>query len=360
MLALAAHPLGLRLRCFDRSKEAPAKEVAELWTGEYTLEELRRFAQGLDGITYEFEALPVPILRALAEELKVPFAPPLVALERAQDRLLEKELFRDLGIPTPPFLPVGSLEELRAALEVLGTPAMLKTRTEGYDGKGQFMLKSPDDLPRAWGMLGGRPLILEGWVAFRRELSILAVRGLGEVAFYPLVENHHQGGILRISRAPAPQVSPSLQAAAEDYARRILEHLDYRGLLALELFETEAGLLANEMAPRVHNSGHWTIEGAETSQFENHLRAILGWPLGSTRPRGLSLMINLLGQEFPPQGLRVPGLHLHWYGKALRPGRKVGHLNLVAESEAELHQRLAQLRSGGWVEIPTQSTDHFA
>ncbi|MER3444259.1 MAG: 5-(carboxyamino)imidazole ribonucleotide synthase [Meiothermus sp.] len=344
MLALAGYPLGQRFRFFDTAEGAVAGHLAELRVGAYDdPEALARFAEGLELVTYEFENVPVAAARSLAE--RVPVFPPPQALEAAQDRLAEKTFFQSLDIPTPPFYPVLTRADLLEGVERTGFPCVLKTRTLGYDGKGQQVLRGPEDVEGAWSRLGGPPLILEGFVAFERELSVLAVRGRsGELAFYPLVENHHQGGILRKSLAPAPGLTPQLQAQAEDYARRVLERLEYVGVLAIELFEAEGGLIANEMAPRVHNSGHWSLEGAETSQFENHLRAVLGLPLGSTRVRGHAAMLNLIGVR--PDFARVLGVreaHLHWYGKEVRPGRKVGHVNLRADSWEEIRARLQRL-----------------
>jgi 5-(carboxyamino)imidazole ribonucleotide synthase len=224
---------------------------------------------------------------------------------------------------------------------------VLKTRRFGYDGKGQAVIGSAADAEAAWASLGSKPLILEGFVAFDRELSILAVRARdGEMAFYPLVENHHREGILRLSIAPAPNISNEMQATAEGYARRVMEALDYVGVLATELFQVGGELLANEMAPRVHNSGHWTIEGAETSQFENHLRAITGLPIGSTASRGYSAMLNIIG-DFPDleKVLRLPNTHLHLYGKAPRPGRKIGHVTLRVDDTSALAEGIQRLRS---------------
>ncbi|WP_117238267.1 5-(carboxyamino)imidazole ribonucleotide synthase [Thermus sediminis] len=344
MLALAGYPLGLSFRFLDPSPEACAGEVGELFPGSFDDEAtLTRFAQGLDLITYEFENVPVAAARFL--EGLLPLYPPPKALEVAQDRLLEKRFFRGLGVPTPPFHPVEGLPDLEEGLKRVGLPALLKTRRGGYDGKGQALVRAPEEAEAAFRALGGKGLILEGLVPFDRELSLLAVRGTtGEVAFYPLVENRHQGGILRLSLAPAPGASAALWKKAEGYARRALEALDYVGVLALELFQVGEELLFNEMAPRVHNSGHWTIEGAETSQFQNHLRALLGLPLGSTAPRGYSAMVNLIGlrPDFR-EVLKVPGAHLHWYGKAVRLGRKVGHITLRRDRPEELHEALLPL-----------------
>ncbi len=304
MLALAGVPLGLSFRFLDPSPDAPAAEVGELLVGAYDDPALLdRLADGAAVVTYEFENVPVEAAR------RVGALPGPAALEAAQDRLVEKRLFRRLGIPTAP------IDD-----EVTVFPALLKTRRLGYDGKGQHLVETrPGSDPGH---------VLEGLVPFERELSLLAVRGRnGETRFYPLVENVHAEGILRSSRAPAADAP---QALAEDYATRILDELGYVGVLALELFDTGGELVANELAPRVHNTGHWTIEGAATSQFENHLRAVLGLPLGSTEARGRSLLLNVLGS--PPNSsavLALPGAHLHLYGKEPRPGRKLGHVTLL-------------------------------
>lgn len=379
MLALAGYPLGLRFRFFDPAADAPAGQLAEHLAASYADEPaLERFAAGLDAVTYEFENVPVAAARLL--ERRAPIYPPPAALEVAQDRLSEKRFFQRLGAATPPFAPVDTRPELEDALAAIGLPAVLKTRRLGYDGKGQRVLRDAADVESVWAALGGTPLILEGFVAFERELSILAARGRdGQVACYPLVENHHRDGILRLSLAPAPDCPPALQAAAEQIATQALAALDYVGLLAIELFQLRdqrpttndhrrepvgsnlegenrqnvsesfvvrrSSLVVNEMAPRVHNSGHWTIEGAETSQFENHLRALLGLPLGSTAPRGCSAMVNLVGALPEPTAvLAVPGAHLHLYGKLPRPGRKVGHVTVRADDRATLDERLAQVR----------------
>jgi 5-(carboxyamino)imidazole ribonucleotide synthase len=346
MLALAGIPLGYRFRFLEPGPDPPARELGEVVAAPYDDPEgLDRFAQGLAAVTYEFENVPVEAARRLARLLPVHPAPP--ALEMAQDRLAEKEAFRQLGIGTAPFRAVDSLGELREGVEELGLPGVLKTRRFGYDGKGQEVLGSPEELEPAWERLGGRPLILEGFVDFRRELSVLAVRGHdGATACYPLVENVHADGVLWESRAPAPGVSVDLQEEARALASRVLEELDYVGVLAVELFDTAEGLLANEMAPRVHNSGHWTQNGAVTSQFENHVRAVAGLPLGSAEALGPSAMVNLLG-TVPEMGplLELARVHVHLYDKAPRPGRKLGHVNLRAESEGELEELLEEVRT---------------
>ena len=344
MLALAGYPLDFHFRFLDPSPQAPVGRIAPRVTAEYTdLEALDKFAHGLALVTYEFENVPVEAVLHLARRL--PVYPPPQALAAAQDRLSEKTLFQKLGIASTEFAIVNSLAELQEAVRKLGLPAVLKTRRLGYDGKGQWMLRTGRDVERLEEEFPAAPLILEKFVSFTRELSILAVRGrAGETAFYPLVENHHRGGILRLSLAPAPRLTASLQQEAESAARRLLEALEYVGVLAVELFECDGHLLANEIAPRVHNSGHWSIEGAVTSQFENHLRAVSGLPLGETRTLGHLAMLNLIG-ELPDTGelLAVSDAHLYAYGKTLRPGRKVGHVTLRADSAEQLGARLRQL-----------------
>ncbi len=344
MLALAGYPLDFHFRFLDPSPQAPVGRIASRVTAEYTdFEALEKFAHGLALVTYEFENVPVEAARFLQK--LVPVYPSTQALETAQDRRSEKLLFQKLGIPTTKFAVVNSADELHQAVQKMGLPAVLKTCRLGYDGKGQWVLRSNEDVERVKNETPSAPLILEEFVKFSRELSILAVRARnGATSFYPLVENHHRGGILRLSLAPAPRLSETLQREAEDAARRILESLDYVGVLAIELFECDGRLLANEMAPRVHNSGHWTIEGAVTSQFENHLRAISGLPLGVTRTLGFSAMLNLIG-ELPDANefLALPDAHLHLYGKSPRQGRKVGHVTLRADSMEQLQQRLGQL-----------------
>jgi len=345
MMALEGYPLGLRFRFLEPASDSPAGQVGEQIAGAYDdPESLRRFSAGLAVATYEFENISVAAAAHISAQ--VPLFPPPAALAASQERLVEKTLFHTLQIPVPAFAPVDSQAMLEEAVARMGLPAVLKTRRFGYDGKGQRVLREESEVAGAWEELGGKPLILERFVPFERELSILAVRGrTGETAFYPLVENHHREGILRLSLAPAPNITPGLQLQAQEYAGRILEHLQYVGVLAIEFFQQGEKLLANEMAPRVHNSGHWTIEGAETSQFENHLRAIMGMPLGATITVGLSAMVNLIG-ELPPRDrvLAIPGAHLHLYGKEPRPGRKLGHVTLRADTEADLLVRLERLR----------------
>ena len=344
MLALAGYPLGLHFRFLDPSPEAPVGRIAQRVTADYTDQAaLEKFSSGLELVTYEFENVPVEAANFLAE--RVPVYPPTAALEAAQDRLAEKDLFSKLGIATTEFAPVSNPGELDAAVKTRGLPAVLKTSRMGYDGKGQWFLRTAHDVAKAKSEMPPVKLILERFVPFTRELSVLAVRSSNsETAIYPLVENHHRSGILRLSLAPAPRLEPARQRAAENAARRVLESLHYVGVLALEFFEHGGELLANEMAPRVHNSGHWTIEGAVTSQFENHLRAVLGFPLGSTGPSGHCAMLNLIG-DLPESSevLAVPDAHLHLYGKSPRSGRKLGHITLRAASPERLALRLSEL-----------------
>ncbi|MDP9148151.1 MAG: 5-(carboxyamino)imidazole ribonucleotide synthase [Acidobacteriota bacterium] len=363
MLALAGYPLGLRFRFLDPSPEAPVGRIAQRVTADFSDHAaLEKFVSGLELVTYEFENVPLGATKFLAE--RVPVFPPPGTLDVAQNRLKEKALFHQLGISTTAFAAVHSVETLDAAIRAIGFPAVLKTCRLGYDGKGQWTLRKPADLARLKEELAGalnnsskstlgspvpeqdtEPFILEQFVPFTRELSIIAVRSRSaDIAFYPLVENRHREGILRVSLAPAPKLALSLQSTAEDIARRVLVSLDYAGVLAIEFFECEGRLLANEMAPRVHNSGHWTIEGAVTSQFENHLRAVLDLPLGSTAATGHSAMLNFIGQTpSTTEILAIPGAHLHLYGKTPRPGRKLGHVTLCAASFEQISTSLRSL-----------------
>ncbi|MBV2210270.1 MAG: 5-(carboxyamino)imidazole ribonucleotide synthase [Thermomonas sp.] len=347
MLVLAGAPLGLQFKIFDTVADACAGQLASLTMGDYAdTAALADWATGVNVATFDFENVPAQAAQQLTAQTQV--APNARALAVAQDRLSEKTLFRELGIPVPPFAAIDTLVQLQAAVVALGTPCILKTRRFGYDGKGQFRIKSAADVEAAWAALGPQAekvgLILEGFVAFQRELSVVAVRSRsGEFRAWPLTQNWHVDGVLSASLAPA-QVPPEQQAIALAHAQKLAEALDYVGVFALELFERNGELLANEMAPRVHNSGHWTTEGSETSQFENHLRAVAGLPLGSTAMRGYACMLNWLG-EMPNReaALRVAGVHWHDYGKQPRDGRKVGHATVRADTPAELAQALSAL-----------------
>ncbi len=347
MMALAAYPLGLRLRFLDRAEDASAGQVAECVTASFEDQEaLRSFAATLDVVTYEFENVPASTAHFLSGLVKR-FMPPPRALEIAQDRLTQKTLFGKVGVPTAQFASASTAAELEAAIETTGLPAVLKTRRWGYDGKGQAAVSHARQTAQAWVSLGNSPLIVESFVRFDRELSLISVRSTtGDTAFYPLTENHHQDGILRLSLAPAAGIPTQVQATAELYAQKLLQELDYAGILTIEFFYRDGVLLANEMATRVHNSGHWTIEGAETSQFENHLRAVCGFPLGATSPRGYSGMVNFIGTTPGVTSLlAIPGLHLHLYGKSPRLGRKLGHATISAASPELLAARLNPLCS---------------
>lgn len=354
MLAMAAVPLGVRVLVLDTSGDACAGEVATLIEADYTDEAaLAEFADLVDVVTFDFENVPASSAEWLAQ--RVPVFPNPGALATTQDRLSEKTLFSEVGLSTPAFAAVDSRQGLDEAVARIGLPAILKTRRLGYDGKGQARLCEPADLDRAWEALGaGRvPLILEAFVPFQRELSVVAVRGRdGALRTWPLTRNWHENGILSLSVSPVP-VDDALAGQAVQYARQVAARLDYVGVFALELFEHDGRLLGNEMAPRVHNSGHWTIEGAHTSQFENHLRAVLGLPLGETSGRGASALLNFVG-ALPDlaAALAIPGLHWHDYGKQPRAGRKVGHATLCADGLPQLYGRLQQaaavLGHPGW------------
>lgn len=343
MLALAGYPLGIDCTLLDTSADAPGAQVASHVLGELgDPAALGRLASGVDVVTLEIENVAVAALESLAGRIDV--FPPPSAVAAAQDRLAEKTLFGSLGIPTAEFVKIDSVADVDAA-ERLGWPLVVKARRLGYDGRGQRIAHSRAGLAAAWRELGGVPSIAEAFVKFTREVSLIGAQGAnGERVFYPLAENVHRDGIL--ASTIAPYVDARLQAQAEGWLAAIMSRFDYRGVLTVEFFQTGDGLVANEMAPRVHNSGHWTIEGAETSQFENHLRAVLGWPLGSAQPRGHAAMLNLLGRLPPREALlTIPGAHLHDYGKSPRPKRKVGHCTLVDADRTRLLQRLEPLEA---------------
>ncbi len=346
MLALSGAPLGLRFLVMDTAADACAGQFAPMVVGDFTdRDALAEFASRIDVATFDFENVPAESAHWLAQ--RVPVFPSPRALAVAQDRLAEKTLFGELGIPVPAFADVASREALDAAVARIGVPAVLKTRRLGYDGKGQFRIRTAGDVDAAWQALGAQAdtvgLILEAFVHFERELSVVAVRARdGEFRAWPPTENWHVDGVLSASLAPA-QVSDALASQAIAHARALAEALDYVGVFALELFCRDGGLLANELAPRVHNSGHWTIEGAETSQFQNHLRAVLGLPLGDTRAIGYACMLNWVGAlPEPLPVLSTPGGHWHDYGKAARAGRKVGHATLRADSTDALAAALGR------------------
>ncbi|MEY3338859.1 MAG: hypothetical protein RL245_1851 [Pseudomonadota bacterium] len=333
MMALAGYPLGLDFLFLDRSADTPAAQVSPMLIGEFTDRKLlRELARRSEVITFDWENVSIESLRTLGRSASI--APPLAALAMSQDRIAEKKLFDTLGIPTTRYAAVESQASLVRALRDVGLPGVLKTRRLGYDGKGQAVVRNLDEAWLAFERLRGSSLIYEEFVTFDDEVSIIGARSRrGEIAVYPLNRNLHREGILRLTRAPWGV--PALQRRATTHLKRVLEHFRYEGVLNIEFFVRNGRLIANETAPRVHNSGHWTIEGAATSQFENHLRAILGLPLGATTARGHAAMINLIGR-MPSRDTFIGESELHWhdYGKTARAGRKLGHITLLADTTA--------------------------
>jgi 5-(carboxyamino)imidazole ribonucleotide synthase len=340
MLALAGYPLGIRCSFLDRSTEAPGAQVAPILVG--PLEDsalLAELAMGNDVVTFDWENISGIALAPLEKLTSI--RPPRAALEISQDRLREKALFKRLKIPVAEHAKVDSRDQLVLAAAKLGVPGVLKTRRMGYDGKGQFVVRRAQDIERAWDQLGAEDLIYEKFQAFTREVSIVGARSAaGDIVCYPLSANSHGDGILRYT--VAPYTSPAIERSAKIYLKRVMSALNYVGVLAIEFFVVKGRLIANEMAPRVHNSAHWTIEGCVTSQFENHLRAICDLPLGSTRALGHTAMINFLG-ELPDRKrlLQIGGLAFHDYGKEARPGRKVGHCTILKAGIADRNRALA-------------------
>jgi len=340
MLALSGYPMGLRCTFLDRSGDAPGAQVAPILVGD--LEDAGKLAQlaaNSDVVTFDWENISAKLLVPLEKTAAI--RPPAAALEVSQDRLREKALFARLKIPVAAHAAVDSRDELLQATRKLGLPGVLKTRRLGYDGKGQYVLRSPAQIDEAWSLLGGPGLIYEKFQEFSREVSIVGARSAtGQTVFYPLAANVHGGGILHYSIAPF--ASGALERKAQTYLKRVMNALAYVGVLTIEFFVVKGRLVANEMAPRVHNSGHWTIEGCVTSQFENHLRAICDLPLGSTRALGHTAMVNFLG-KMPDlrRLLSIDGLAYHDYGKEPRPGRKLGHCTILKRRAAERNSALA-------------------
>ncbi len=342
MLGIAGRKLGLDCLFLDPATAPPAAMAGTVVQRPFDdAEALEKLARDCDVITYEFENVPVEALSGIADRAVI--RPPLAALHEAQDRLHEKQLFAKLGVPLPRWQAVDSQSDLEAAAREIGLPLVLKTRRLGYDGKGQFVVRTPEDIAVALEKLPRRPLIAEQWVGFDREVSGIGVRRAnGDLAFYPLTENEHRGGILHTSRAPFGD--EQLARLANDYVARLMSHLDYVGVLALEFFVVGDRLLANEFAPRVHNSGHWTIEGAATSQFENHLRAILDLPLGATDALAQAGMLNLIGtMPADRAAIAASGAVLHDYGKQPRSGRKLGHITVTCADPGERDRQLNKL-----------------
>ncbi|WII95617.1 5-(carboxyamino)imidazole ribonucleotide synthase [Moraxella haemolytica] len=343
MLGNAARPLGIKTVFLEDAPNPPASLAGQV----YTTAQFDNFAKACDLVTLEFENTPLDVAQRLEQQT---LYPPSQALFIAQDRLNEKNLFNKLGITTVPFLAVNSQDELQQACDELGLPLVLKTSRGGYDGKGQFVIKTADDINTAWGELGQAcataPLIAEGFINFSREVSIIAVRSQsGEIRYYPLVENIHKDGILAKTIAPAPDAQ-HLTSQAQENIKKLLEHLNYVGILTLELFVTEHGLIANEIAPRVHNSGHYSIEGAVCSQFENHMRAVAGLPLGDTSMIKPSVMLNVIG-SYPnlQEILAIDGVYFHHYHKDEREGRKIAHITIMPTDSDQLDETVAKVVS---------------
>lgn len=342
MLGFAAGALGHECRFLDPSASPPAAAAGRVMRAGFDdADAIAELADDCDVLTYEFENVPVASLDAVAG--RVPVHPPLAALARAQDRLAEKQLFGELGIAVAGYRAIDDEKDLRIAADELGLPLVVKTRRLGYDGKGQFVVQRHADIVPTMQALGERAAIAETLVEFDYEVSLIGVRGRdGDFAAWPLTENRHADGILRTSLAPVD--APQLEVLARDHVARLLDHLDYVGVLALEFFAAAGTLLANEFAPRVHNSGHWTIEGAESSQFTNHILAITGDRPASTAARGYAGMVNLIGTIGDAvRGLELEGCTLHDYGKEPRPGRKLGHVTVVADTRAQRDRRLARV-----------------
>lgn len=341
MLAQSALPLGIDCIMLEDAENSPSQKTSCI----FNTENFASFADEADVFTLEFENTPADVYAKLNQQNGKQCFPNQSVLEVAQDRLLEKQTFNQLDIKTVPFLKVESLEDLNIAVEELGLPLVLKTTRGGYDGKGQFVIKQTTDIENAWHTLSSAsPLIAEGFINFEREVSIIAVRGQdGEIRSYPLIENHHHNGILSHSIAPAPNQEDILETAQQAITK-LLQHFNYVGVMTLELFVTSDGIIANEIAPRVHNSGHWSIEGAVCSQFENHIRAVAGLPLGSTQIVHPSIMVNIIG-EYPEfkNVLAIKNVHLHSYGKMERADRKIGHLTVMPCNSTDVSQVLSSI-----------------
>ncbi|NBX76632.1 MAG: 5-(carboxyamino)imidazole ribonucleotide synthase [Proteobacteria bacterium] len=347
MLILASPHLECEVRVYAPPGENSVEGLCPITRKKFDDSEgLREFISSCDRVTYEWENISIPELRAALEGVSERLFPSLKVLELVSNRYTQKKIFTTHGIPTAEFSFIQQASELEPSVLKIGVPGILKTCREGYDGKGQKVIRKPEELSSAWSELGGVPLIYEKFIKFERELSLVACRNArGEMRFYPLVENLHVNGILRRTLAPAPGLSTQLQQTAQGYAKKIGELLQYVGVMALELFETGGKLLINEMASRVHNTGHWTLDGAETSQFENHLRAGLEVPLGDTAPKGYTAMLNFIGEvpTLAVEELKREGVFVHLYGKKPRLNRKVGHLNITADSPEALFKKLKVL-----------------
>ncbi len=345
MMAISGYPLNHQFGFSGNGNNEPASLLGHMFALEDTADHIESLVAFADVITYESENTDVAAVKEISKNVAV--YPGVKSLFTTQHRGREKALFDQLNIPCAPYQRVNSEQDLIEAVNALGLPAILKIATEGYDGKGQFLIHNKNQIGEAWVSMNGVESILEGFVSFKRELSLIAVRGIdNDHKYYPLVENIHHNGILRLTIAPAQNIDSAVQATAERYMKTLLDEMDHVGVLTIELFETDNGLVVNEMAPRVHNSGHWSIEGANTSQFENHIRAISGMPLGDTTPtHAFNAMINIIGKTGPTDiALKLPNAHLHLYDKSERADRKLGHINITANSQAELEASIDKLK----------------
>ncbi len=345
MMAISGYPLNHQFGFSGNSNDEPSALLGHMFALEDNADNIESLVTFADVITYESENTDVEIVKEINKN--IPVYPGEKSLFTTQHRGREKALFDQLNIPCAPYQMVSSEQELTNAVNKIGLPAILKTATEGYDGKGQFLMRDANQISKAWASMNGVESILEGFVNFKRELSLIAVRGIDDDhKYYPLVENTHHEGILRLTTAPAQNIKPEVQKVAEHYMQTLLDEMDHVGVLTIELFETDNGLVVNEMAPRVHNSGHWSIEGANTSQFENHVRAISGMPLGDTSPtHAFSAMVNIIGESGPTDiVLNMANAHLHLYDKSERENRKLGHINIIANSQEELDNSIKQLK----------------
>ena len=345
MMAISGYPLNHQFGFSGNSTDEPSAFLGHMFALGDNKDNVESLVSFADVITYESENTDVEIVKEISKSITV--YPGEKSLFTTQHRGREKALFDQLGIPCAPYQMVNSKADLTVAVEKVGLPAILKTATEGYDGKGQFLIRDEDQIIDAWQSMNGVESILEGFVNFKRELSLIAVRGINnDHRYYPLVENTHHEGILRLTIAPAQDIDPEVQKTAEHYMQTLLDEMDHVGVLTIELFDTDNGLVVNEMAPRVHNSGHWSIEGANTSQFEKHIRAITGMPLGDTTPtHNFSAMVNIISKIGPTDVvLNMPNAHLHLYDKTERADRKLGHINITASTQAELTSSIEKLK----------------
>jgi len=346
MLALSAYPLGHKMRFLALTEEDPSSLLGKTFIHDNNPDVINKFSDDSDVVTYESENTDLTIVNEIAKTTKI--YPGDLSLHLTQHRGREKTLLQKLNIPCAPFALVNNFSDLSQAIKNIGLPAILKTTKDGYDGKGQFLIETESQMNDAWEAMSGVESILEGFINFKRELSLIAVRAIdGSLKFYPLVENSHHEGILRLTMAPAQEISDSLQKKAESYMKLLITEMNHVGVLTLELFDSDDDLIVNEIAPRVHNSGHWTIEGAQTSQFENHIRAITNSPLGDTSVKSkFNAMINIISKHGSTNKvLETSNAHLHLYDKKERENRKLGHITITSDSYKELQKSIENLSS---------------